>query len=73
MSDAISPSAQPAPEGPTAADLPPFRSVHTANFTGLLRSLGISLAVSTYQAGRLVVLRAEGQPLMLFSAFPVIL
>lgn len=35
-------------------------SVHTANFPDLLRSLRTSLLVSTYQAGRLVVLRADG-------------
>jgi uncharacterized protein (TIGR03032 family) len=45
------PSDPPAPE--------PLRSVHTPNFPGLLRELGISLLVTTYQAGKLVVLRAE--------------
>jgi uncharacterized protein (TIGR03032 family) len=65
MSDAISPSA------PAAAEPPPLRSVHTPNFPNLLRELGISLIVSTYQAGRLVVLRADGDRLnTLFRAFP---
>lgn len=35
-------------------------SVHTASFPELLRSLQCSLAVSTYQAGKLVLLRADG-------------
>jgi len=38
----------------------PMRSVHTTNFPDILRQLGISLVVSTYQAGKLVVLRADG-------------
>ncbi len=38
----------------------PLRSKHTANFPALLGRLGISLLVSTYQAGKLVLLRAEG-------------
>ena len=37
----------------------PMRSVHTSNFPQLLDQLGISLLVSTYQAGRLVALRAD--------------
>jgi len=45
---------------PAAADLPPLRSIHTVNFPGLLAELGLSLVVSTYQAGRLVLLRADG-------------
>ena len=35
-------------------------SVHTTNFPELLRSLNCSLAISTYQAGKLVLLRADG-------------
>ncbi len=35
-------------------------SVHTQNFPDLLRRLGTSVLVSTYQAGKLVVLRADG-------------
>jgi uncharacterized protein (TIGR03032 family) len=45
--------------GDVAAALPPLRSVHTSNFPGILDSLGISLIVSTYQAGKLVVLRSD--------------
>jgi hypothetical protein len=37
----------------------PLRAVHTANFPGLLRRLGASLLVTTYQAGKLVLVRAE--------------
>jgi len=37
----------------------PLRSVHTSNFPALLDQLGISLPVTTYQAGKLVVLRAD--------------
>jgi uncharacterized protein (TIGR03032 family) len=42
---------------------PPLRSVHTSNFPAILQELGISLLVSTYQAGKLVVLRADGDKL----------
>lgn len=35
-------------------------SVHTSNFPDVLRHFGSSLAVSTYQAGKLVLLRPEG-------------
>ena len=36
-----------------------LRSVHTNNFPKILDQLGISLVVSTYQAGKLIVLRAD--------------
>lgn len=35
-------------------------SVHTSNFPDILRHFNSSLAVSTYQAGKLVLLRADG-------------
>jgi uncharacterized protein (TIGR03032 family) len=38
-----------------------MRSVHTTNFPQILNQLGISLVVSTYQAGKLIVLRADGE------------
>ncbi|MEO0867933.1 MAG: TIGR03032 family protein [Cyanobacteria bacterium J06642_11] len=38
----------------------PLRSIHTNNFPGLLSTLGISLVVSTYQAGKVVLVRADG-------------
>lgn len=37
-----------------------LRSVHTTNLPDILSQLGISLVVSTYQAGKLIVLRADG-------------
>lgn len=43
------------------ADPPsPLRSVHTTSFAHLLHELGVSLVVSTYQAGKLVMVRADG-------------
>lgn len=45
----------------TKVDSPaPLRSKHTPHFPALLEQLGISLLVSTYQAGKLVLLRADG-------------
>jgi uncharacterized protein (TIGR03032 family) len=41
----------------------PLRSVHTADFPGLLAELGASLLVTTYQAGKLVIVRADGSTL----------
>ena len=38
-----------------------LRSVHTTTFGAILADRGISLLVSTYQAGRLVVLRHDGR------------
>jgi uncharacterized protein (TIGR03032 family) len=52
---------------PTDADAPPtpssLRAVHTPNFPALLRGLGASLLVTTYQAGKLVMVRDEGDHL----------
>src|SRR6516225_1438882 len=45
------------------ADTAPLRAVHTTNFPGLLRRLGASLLVTTYQAGKLVMVRDEGDHL----------
>jgi uncharacterized protein (TIGR03032 family) len=47
---------------PTKED-PPLRAVHTPNFPALLRQLGASLLVTTYQAGKLVLVRDEGDHL----------
>ncbi len=44
-------------------DSVPLRAAHTANFPALLRQLGASLLVTTYQAGKLVMLRDEGDHL----------
>jgi uncharacterized protein (TIGR03032 family) len=38
-------------------ELPPLRSIHTTSFGPLLGELGLSVLVTTYQAGKLVVLR----------------
>src|SRR5208337_902298 len=51
---------------PAAAETsaaPPLRAVHTTNFPALLRQLGASLLVTTYQAGKLVLVRDEGDHL----------
>jgi uncharacterized protein (TIGR03032 family) len=47
---------------PSAED-PPLNALHTPNFPELLRHLGASLLVTTYQAGKLVLLRDEGDRL----------
>ena len=41
----------------------PLRSVHTENFPALLRELNASLMITTYQAGKLVFVRADGAAL----------
>ena len=41
----------------------PFRYVHSPALPALLRELGVTLLVSTYQAGKLVVVRAAGDRL----------
>jgi uncharacterized protein (TIGR03032 family) len=46
--------AQPADTGPS-----PLRSVHTTNFPAILDQLRSSLFVTTYQAGKLVILRSD--------------
>src|SRR6187431_3263302 len=44
-----------------AVDAPsPLRSVHTTNFPAILDHLRCSLLVTTYQAGKLVVVRSDG-------------
>jgi uncharacterized protein (TIGR03032 family) len=50
--------------GPSAKeDRPPLRSIHTSNFSAILQELGISILVTTYQAGKLVMLRPDGERL----------
>jgi uncharacterized protein (TIGR03032 family) len=44
-------------------DQAPLRAVHSTNFPGLLRRLGASLLVTTYQAGKLVMVRDDGDHL----------
>src|SRR4051812_44223915 len=59
------------PESPPVEEPPALRAVHTANFPTLLRQLGASLLVTTYQAGKLVMVRDEGDHLNAhFRAFP---
>ena len=49
----------------------PLRSVHTKTFCGILTELACSLVVTTYQAGRLMLLRSEGNSLNThFRRFP---
>ena len=50
-----------APVPPTLPSLaaPPLRSLHTTSFGQILEQCGVSLLASTYQAGKLIVLRAE--------------
>src|SRR4051812_28910701 len=57
---------RPGPEEPA-----PLRAAHTPNFPALLRQLGASLLVTTYQAGKLVIVRDEGDHLNAhFRVFP---
>jgi hypothetical protein len=55
--------AAPGPAVPKAEGPTPLRAVHTANFPALLQQLGASLLVTTYQAGKLVMVRDEGDHL----------
>jgi uncharacterized protein (TIGR03032 family) len=56
----------PEPVGPEGS----FRSAHTPGFAGLLESLGITLLVTTYQAGKLMAVRArEGKINTLLRSF----
>src|SRR5881628_2822810 len=50
-----SPISQTPPPSPAAA----LRSVHTANLPALFDRLQISLVVSTYQAGKIIVVRND--------------
>ena len=46
---------------PAAPNVPvPFRYVHSADFPALLEQLQLSLAVTTYQAGKLMLVRSAG-------------
>jgi hypothetical protein len=48
---------------PKTEATPPLRAVHTPNFPVLLRQLGASSLVTTYRAGKLVMVRDEGDHL----------
>ena len=56
-------SPTPDPGRPKTEDPAPLRAAHTPNFPALLRQLGASLLVTTYQAGKLVMVRDEGDHL----------
>ncbi|OKH14643.1 TIGR03032 family protein [[Limnothrix rosea] IAM M-220] len=47
----------------TGQDLEPLRSIHTQNLREILVECGISLVISTYQAGKVVVIRADQREL----------
>lgn len=48
-----------------------FSSIHTDNFPELLRALNISLAVTSYQSGRLCFVRSDGHAVdTCFKSFP---
>ena len=46
-------------------------SVFTSNLPEILNQLGISLAVSTYQAGKLILVRREGDKTNLAGTLPL--
>jgi uncharacterized protein (TIGR03032 family) len=46
--------------GPEASAPAPLRSVHTTNFPAILEQLRLTVLVTTYQAGKLVMLRPDG-------------
>ena len=56
------PANPPEPRG-TGSEGSPLRSVATTSLPALLRGLGCSLLVSTYQSGRVILVRAEGEVL----------
>jgi uncharacterized protein (TIGR03032 family) len=49
--------------GATRTEAPLLPTFYTPNFPALLRQLGASLLVTTYQTGKLVLVRAEGEQL----------
>jgi uncharacterized protein (TIGR03032 family) len=61
--DATSLTPAPDPSGLKTEESIPLRAVHSTNFPALLRQLGSSLLVTTYQAGKLVLVRDEGDHL----------
>ena len=50
---------------------PPLAAVHSTNFPALLKELGASLLLTTYQSGKVALVREEGEHLNThFRAFP---
>src|SRR5262245_45819189 len=69
--DALTPPTNSAPSLNGTTDPGPLRAAHTPDFPALLRQLGASLLVTTYQAGKLVLVRDEGDRLNThYRAFP---
>ncbi|HEX4524583.1 MAG TPA: TIGR03032 family protein [Casimicrobiaceae bacterium] len=63
---AAAPASGPGPprEPATTGDgIAPLASVHTSNLPDMLRELGASLLITTYQAGQLILARADGPTL----------
>ena len=56
-------STKPGAKGASVDPTVPLHAVHTSNFPSLLRQMGSSLLVTTYQAGKLVMVRDEGDHL----------
>ena len=64
MTSAVLPPPLTTSQDSAQAEAPePLEAVHTTNFPGLLRQIGASLLVTTYQAGKLVMVRDEGDHL----------
>jgi len=49
--------------GPLANEPSSLRSVHTEGLTSIFSELGISLAITTYQAGKVILVRKDGDQL----------
>ncbi len=60
--ETVRPPAASAPSPPVPG-ASPLRSVVTSSLPALLRQIGSSLLVSTYQSGRVILLRADGEAL----------
>jgi uncharacterized protein (TIGR03032 family) len=61
--DRVTMSAPRTPTGPSAPAAGAFASSYTASVPQLLRELGASLAISTYQSGRVILARVDGDRL----------
>ncbi len=59
MGEPTPPASRTEPPAVSAASASLLRSVHTANFANILTRLNASLLLTTYQAGKLVLLRAD--------------
>jgi uncharacterized protein (TIGR03032 family) len=68
---AVTPTPAVAPTITSSSGDEPLRSIHTSGLPHLLKQLNISLIVSTYQAGKVVLLRSDGSSLNThFRRFP---